>query len=278
MRVPDEVRKSVGFIGYEDKRNGEFVPAGSFFFLGHDTKDGETISPKVYFVTAGHVIDELGKRGCRDAILRLNTKDPSAPLMRIAAPLAGWFVHPYDQSIDVAITKLVSEMGVPATSDHVTIPISLCATQEILLENEIELGEEVFVSGLFRHHYGNQRNIPIIRVGNLAALDEEKISSSNFAKEMEGYLIEVRSTGGLSGSPVFLNLGSVRTLGGQTKHLTGGDVAKIFLLGLVHGHFKSEHEETPELKQIIEQINAGIAIVVPVKNILAVIRAFEDQG
>ena len=57
MRVPDQVRKAVGFIGYEDKRNGEIVPVGSFFFLGHDPHPGEKFSPKMYAVTARHVID-----------------------------------------------------------------------------------------------------------------------------------------------------------------------------------------------------------------------------
>jgi hypothetical protein len=279
MRVPDEVRKAVGFIGYEDKRNNEFVPIGSFFFLGHDPTDGGTVSPKVYAVTARHVIENLKAKGCEDATLRLNPKDPKASLITSAISLAKWFLHPSDESIDVAIT----EMGVPATSDHMVIPINLCAMPNVFHQNEIALGEEVFVSGLFRHHYGNQRNIPIVRVGSLAALDEENISSSSFANKMEGYLIEVRSTSGLSGSPVFLNLGSVRALSGQIRYLTGGEVAKIFLLGLVHGHFVSEPHLTNEQqptspKKIIEQINAGIAIVVPVKNILAVISAFEKQA
>jgi hypothetical protein len=117
-----------------------------------------------------------------------------------------------------------------------------------------------------------QKNIPIVRVGNLAALNEEKISTDSF-REMEGYLIECRSTGGLSGSPVFLNLGSTRSIGG--KYAQG--VAAIFLLGLIHGHFVSEPhlgEEGPRPGAI----NAGIAIVVPVKNILAVIKAFEKKG
>jgi hypothetical protein len=44
-------------------------------------------------------------------------------------------------------------------------------------EHEVALGDEVIISGLFRHHVGTKRNIPIIRVGNLSALDEEKITT-----------------------------------------------------------------------------------------------------
>ena len=104
MRVPDIVREAVGFIGYEDKRNGEIVPIGSFFFLGHDPNPGETISPKVYAVTARHVIDALRRRGVEDAILRLNPKIAGAPLITIPMPIEKWFVHPTDESIDVAAT------------------------------------------------------------------------------------------------------------------------------------------------------------------------------
>jgi hypothetical protein len=251
MRVPDEVRKTIGFIGYEDKRTGEFKPRGSFFFLGHDPNTGEPVSEKVYLVTARHVIDKLRDKGVDDAILRLNPKDPNAPPIKIAVPLAKWFSHPSDESIDVAITKVVAETGIPNTHDHLTLSSSRCATEAAL-----NLGAEVFVSGLFRHHYGNRRNIPIVRIGNLAALSEEKISIGS-GREIEGYLIEARSIGGLSGSPVFLNHEGAP------------------LVGLIHGHY-DDQKAAPQ-NGTIEAVNAGIAIVVPVKNILAVISAFENN-
>jgi hypothetical protein len=182
MKIPDEVRKTVGFITFENKKNGHIVPVGSFFFLGHEPKQGATTSSRMYAVTARHIIDKLGKNGVAETVLRLNPKTQNAPLITITIPLSNWFVHPSDKSIDVAIT----EMGIPSDADHLVMPISLCATEKVFLENEVELGEEVFVSGLFRHHYGNRKNIPIIRVGNLAALSDEKITTKSFG-EIEGY-------------------------------------------------------------------------------------------
>jgi hypothetical protein len=255
MRVPDGVRKTVGFIGYEDKRNGEFIPVGSFFFLGHDPKAGEPVSEKVYLVTARHLIDKLRDKAADDAVLRLNRKDPNAPLIRIAVPLTKWFSHPHDESIDVAITKVVTELGLPPTHDHLTVPINRCATEAVL--NEIYLGEEVFISGLFRYHPGTRRNIPIVRIGNLAALNEERIVSISWGKEIEGYLIEARSIGGLSGSRVFLNHEGAP------------------LVGLIHGHY--DDQKAAAQNGTTKAINAGIAIVVPVKNILTVISAFENN-
>ena len=85
------------------------------------------------------------------------------------------------------------------------------------------MGDEVFVVGLFRHRHGTQRNIPIVRVGNLAALTEEKVATNDFGL-VDAYLIEARSIGGLSGSPVFLNLWVVRHVEKQVKHATGGPI------------------------------------------------------
>jgi hypothetical protein len=80
-----------------------------------------------------------------------------------------------------------------------------------------------------------------------------------------------RSTSGLSGSPAFLNLGTIRTIGGQLKH--SGGTAKISLLGLIHGHFLESRGKTKT-----EDINAGIVIVVSIKSILTVIEEFKKHS
>ena len=266
MKIPDQVRKAVGFVAYENRTNGDFIPVGSFFFLGHDAKPGETNSPKMYAVTARHVIDGLRAKGAREVMLRLNPKRHDASLITHRVPLDDWFFHPTDNSIDVAI----KEMGIPVEADHLVVPLSLAATKQIFDRHDVELGDEVFISGLFRHHYGYKRNIPIVRIGNLAALKDERVSTKSFG-EIEAYLIEARSTGGLSGSPVFLNLGSVRQIEGEVKFAASkGPI--VFLLGLIHGHFLVE----PNVPGVAtEATNAGIAIVVPVESIILVITEYE---
>ena len=44
MKIPDEVRKVVGFIAFENKINNDIIPVGSFFYLGHDPNPGEAVS------------------------------------------------------------------------------------------------------------------------------------------------------------------------------------------------------------------------------------------
>lgn len=275
MKVPDAIRKTVGFVAYEDLSSGNIVPVGTFFFLGHDPKDGASTSSKMYAITARHVINGLKSKGRDDLTLRLNPKKAGDPLITISLKLSDWFVHPSDDTIDVAIR----EMGIPNDADHLVIPFSMCASDKTFDENEVDLGDEIFVSGLFRHHFGKSRNIPIVRTGNLAALSEERIETEGFG-EIDAFLIEARSIGGLSGSPVFLNLGVTRQIGGVIKHTTGtGPI--FFLLGLIHGHFDSpggQLDAAEEDSSTNEKVNAGIAIVVPIEKVREVIRAYEEGG
>lgn len=57
------------------------------------------------------------------------------------------------------------------------------------------------MTGLYRNHYGAQRNIPVVRSEIIAARREEPIETA--LGPMDAYLVEVRSIGGLSGSPAY---------------------------------------------------------------------------
>ncbi|MCK4470418.1 MAG: hypothetical protein KAW49_01390, partial [Anaerolineae bacterium] len=41
-------------------------------------------------------------------------------------------------------------------------------------------GDEVFIVGLFAHLAGSARNMPIVRMGNVAMMDEEPVYSRDF--------------------------------------------------------------------------------------------------
>lgn len=270
MIVPDEIRKCVAYVGYKDTE-GKYYYAGSVFIIGRPI-DGGLVDP-VYWVTARHVIDGIRSLGLLEVCVRVNKKDGSSEW--ITTSLSDWYWSEKNRSIDVAIFC----QGVHAELDHLVIPYSLFATDVVFKENEISLGDEVFVTGLFRHHHGQHRNIPIVRIGNLASMLEREIVTKNFGG-IEGYLIEARSIGGLSGSPVFLNLGSFRVIQGNFKFT--GEVS-FFLLGLVHGHFDTTSTSLDNVMAVVEdsdvnkKINTGIAIVVPISSIMKTITEFENR-
>jgi hypothetical protein len=50
MRVPENIRKCVAYIGYANQIDNSFGPAGSVFFVGRDK--GEGVADPIYAVTA----------------------------------------------------------------------------------------------------------------------------------------------------------------------------------------------------------------------------------
>ena len=212
MVVSDEIRKCVVFVGYQ-LADGQMRLAGSAFFLGRGQTG--TRATDVFLVTAKHVVDGIRKLGLQHVFIRANTTEGQSVWAKCQSD--EWLFHPTDPSVDLALLHT----GVPNGWDHLVIPSSMCATPQSLEANAVGLGDEVFIVGLFRHHHGTQRNIPIVRVGNLAAMTEEKVNTKHYGL-VDAYLIEARSIGGLSGSPVFLNMGAVRYLEGQVKHAQNG--------------------------------------------------------
>jgi hypothetical protein len=266
MLIPDDIRKCVAFVGLQ-MANGEFRLCGSVFFLGRD-KPGQSAASPMYAVTAKHVIEKIRAMGTDQVWLRLNLKSGEARWFNTS--LNDWFSHPKDRSIDVAIL----ETGLDISFDHLVYPYSRCVTDEVMRENQVGLGDEVFITGLFRHHHGSRRNIPIVRVGNLACMTEEKVSTK-YLGEIDAYLVEARSIGGLSGSPVFLNLGITRVIEKSVRFAQGETI--YYLLGLVHGHYDEREDEADgvELPGAEGKVNTGIAVVVPFHSIDAVIVEFE---
>lgn len=274
MKVPKDITKCVAFVCYLDLVTETLIPIGSVFFIGR-IKEGRNNDP-VYAVTAKHVIEGLLKMAVEDIYILMNTNE-SSPTSRefFKTHIKNWFSHT-DTSIDVAIIK----MGIPTSCDHLVLPIETFVTPAILEKNEVGLGDNVFITGLFKHHSGQNKNIPIVRTGNIASFDDEQITTEDYGP-ISAYLIEARSIGGLSGSPVFLNLGHVRNIKGQVQHWNGTEPA-FFLLGLIHGHYDSTATDIDTLSPdntalINEKINTGIAIVVPYYSIVKTVELFESQ-
>lgn len=272
MLIPDDVRKCVAFLGAK-KVDGTYQMVGTAFFVGRTAPGSQTADP-CYAVTARHVVDKVRGLGIATIGLRVNTKAGQATWLDM--PVDEWIYVKSDPTIDVAIR----EMGIPPSLDHLAIPFSMSVTDKILSENEVGPSDEVFVTGLFHHHHGTTRNIPIVRIGALACMAEEKVTTE--VGEMEALLIEARSIGGLSGSPVFLHLGAVRAIGGQTKFASG---QQFWLMGLIHGHFNSKASSPDAADDAAadggiltpEKPNTGIAIVVPFHQVEHVAARYEER-
>src|SRR5262249_51151402 len=114
----------------------------------------------------------------------------------------------------------------------------------------------------------------IVRSGHLALSPPEEMPINNWdTPMMRAFLIEMRSLGGLSGSPVFVQ----RSIAVQPIEETGRmplAAGSIFLLGVMRGHWEVpqhalDYASPPHGKEQ-DLLNAGIAIVQPADQVVEI--------
>jgi hypothetical protein len=264
MDIPTEVQKCVVFVGYRPADGTERL-AGSAFFVMKLTPEKLPLLGVRYVVTARHVVQGIRDKGIDKVLLRVNRKSGDAAW--IETRVKDWNFHP-DKAIDVAVLPFEPFIGF----DHNLFSTTGFVTPEVVTNEQIGVGNEVFIVGLFNRHYGEKNNIPIVRVGNIAAMPGEKVNAG--LGPMDAYLIEARSIGGLSGSPVFLPLGTRRSMTGLA--MSPGQLQRYYLLGLIHGHFDVREDDlvdelVSEDAASAKSVNMGIAIVVPIEKVMETI-------
>ena len=264
MRIPDHLIKSVGFISRcEPDLSGGWKPlqfGGTAFVVGVHMGEGVGYA---HLVTAKHVAEAIEPA---EAVIAMNAKDGMPRFLRTGDQ--PWFYHPTEKdSVDVAVIPFGCENF--SEYDITWIPENIFATEKRIADFNIGLGDEIVIVGLFTRFHGATHLIPLVRSGNIAMMPRDKMPIKGFG-DMEAYLAEGRSIGGLSGSPVFVrntvNL-PVQGTKGALAQMSG--LGSLHLLGLMHGHW-----EVPASFSNAEQaeaVNMGVSIVVPAEKILEVL-------
>jgi hypothetical protein len=265
VRIPDEVLRCIGFIGevtHQDSAGvqGDLHATGFFVAIPCESPELRQMEMRTsYFVTAKHVATDMKDR---EVYFLVNSRGGGVVII---AGVFGqhWFLHPSDDIADVAVIQVVlnSEADVKGIAlDHFGLP-------ERLKQYDIGIGDEVFITGLFTAVPGTTQNMPIIRSGNLAMLPREQVQTElGYA---DAYLVEARSIGGLSGSPVFVRntvcLKIERRDG--SEDLIFGNGGETILLGLMQAHWDVDESElnNPQIRHVGKKrgVNLGIGIVVP---------------
>src|SRR2546423_15596538 len=150
----------------------------------------------------------------------------------------------------------------------------MIATDHMIEHNAIGIGDELFVTGLFSHRHGHRRNIPISRTGIIASMADEPFIEDT-GELYDAYLVEMRSIGGLSGSPVFVYLDKTRFYSYAASFNESQDWV-FFIIGLIRGHWSLEKksaaidtiEEEGDEQGEVERLNTGIAQITPALEIL----------
>jgi hypothetical protein len=264
VRVDDRVRKCTVFIGVE--RGGRFIPYGTGFIVGLTFDDVQF----TFLVTAEHVLADIDGE---DFAIRVNAHDGNA---RSVPQSKKQLWRAKDEKTDVVLVSIVLEASI---YDFLALPLNRAHWDE-RRKNIMEpaVGVEVAIAGLYTSHFGQLKNIPVVRIGHIAAMPEEKVLTHR--GYVDGYLIEVNSIAGLSGSPVYLNVPPIRVVGGGLQFFSG---LGLLPLGILTGYHVTsnkddqfvvpkfqplEGDKLPVEEESKEERRTGFAVVVPFEVLL----------
>lgn len=283
--VWEQIRNCVVFL-YHDvvidhEGTIERQPLGTGFVISKSLDDSDLdidssmYYPERYFnyiVTARHVI--LASNA-NEVYVRLNkdtfhTKDDELKYSDIKTPRSDWLGHPKPRTTDIAVYRFKMPQG---RFNVRAVPFATLTTKIFTAREGIGAGDEVFFMGMFSGHKGSEKSEPVIRFGNVSLmLPFEKIDveldRTHNLTAIEAYLIEARSYGGQSGSPVFIYWPPLQR--GQPDVDFAMRVQRLpFILGIVQGQY--EDRDPP--------FNAGMAIVIAADRIRETImqKKFSDE-
>lgn len=260
MRLGEQILRSVAFIG-AGTASGDFHIGGTAFIVGVPFANDETRGHH-YLVTAKHNI--AGARKYGTVGVRVNLLGGGTRLYETHDKWA----YSDNEASDVAVMFA----AFPQDVDLATIRYSSLVTDRVIAEWGIGVGDDLAIVGLFRKREGERRNLPIVRMGSIAATPDEPLIDPKTGWEYEAYLAETRSIGGLSGSPVFVVLkGGDAFPSGETLPL--GKI-RLCLLGLIRGHWDKAAYEMGDFASTENEIfNTGIAIVSPISDVIKILES-----
>lgn len=248
MRVQQDAIRTVVYLGIvssvdDQTDQAEIEHLGTGFFVSVPVEDLGSGKVFVYLVTARHVIEE-GLAGQPMAV-RANLKNGQSVIIWDKDNKNKWWFHP-DDTVDLAALPWNPSTNLDYKSfplRHILRPGKQLKQERTgtVVQQPVAVGDEVAIVGLLHYVPGMARVTPVVRTGNIALMTDERIEWKTNVW-IRAHLIEVRSLGGLSGSPVFVEVPT-----GDKDHPVDD-----LLLGMVRGHFITDDSRA---------LNLGIAIV-----------------
>ena len=123
-------------------------------------------------------------------------------------------------------------------------------SREMCRERDVRIGSDVLMVGRLRYLEGRVTNKPAIRFGNVSMMPDEPIRKEDLNNDQYSFVVEMRSIGWFSGSPVWV--------------YKPGESWPAMLLGVDWGHLF-------ERTKSVARENANMACVAPAWHILDLI-------
>ncbi len=260
-RIRDTYLDCVIYL-YPDARSaeaGERV-GGSGFLVGIMSEGLPTDFVFLYAITNRHVIE----RGSR--VLRMKPRDGGIDVLDLDE--RSWVYHPDGDDLAACLVSFD-----PKAYKFSFVWRRDFVDKNLVADMNIGPGDEAFLVGRFINHEGRQQNLPTARFGCIAQMPNEPIVQDTGFRQ-ESFLVEVRSIGGYSGSPVFVFIPPASLREGikdwvPLKIMRGHGP---WLLGVDWGHINDWEPIRNERGEPVNQtapkaqhvkMNTGMAAVVP---------------
>jgi hypothetical protein len=238
--ISRELLDSVVSLGVETAAG--FNPAGAAYFV---SVPATLVADKqhTYLVTAGHCV-----RDRDNLVTRLNAPGGGTvvdllPLedrwLRLAEPDLG------EQYVDLAAVRWNPEVS--AEAGYKSIPLETMFDERLVGSESdvgVGIGDEVFTVALMGVRYAQEQDAPMARTGNISMVPREPMLvrfENGPELRMRLYLVELRSGGGVSGSPVFA----------RPRVEQGAPGSPISLLGTLVGPWDGGSEEQTGLVKVL---------------------------
>jgi len=273
--IDDYFQRLVGYmvtdVSNEETHEIERLPQGTVFFV-----EVQLSKPYLgnigYAVTCRHVLEGMRERGNGDGFIRLNRRT-GVGIYDHRFSFEDWKLS---QDSDVAVCRV----ELPPEADFWLYPIQDLA-------RNIELGHDIFFVGLFSRLPGVDSVDALVRSGKVARKSARVLLTVNDLKqetvEATVHIVESRSWGGESGSPVFiyeqnykLELGH-RQQGFSNPFRPPPDDRVVqdihpSLFGIMHGHYQIPVEVTNGGEKIGGiDVNSGVAVVIPCEHLTSLL-------
>jgi S1-C subfamily serine protease len=257
----DQFRSCVALIekieGTLPNGSPKLTPLGTGFWVSTRTQD-------LFFVSNKHVFagrDQIALRmtqleGQRSALIGIDLRNRRGQLL--------WIGHP-DPLTDIAAIRVDSFFILNNVQPKIVrISRSLFATASQLIE-----GDDVFFVGFPLGVRTTENSFPLLRSGaiSLKPTDDFLVTAAGDTLGKHIYLLDAYSTGGSSGSPVFLKPGVNRPF--LTPNVFG--ITETKFIGIVSGHVPDFLEVFTQSGKGVAASNASLAIVHPAERVLETI-------
>jgi hypothetical protein len=256
--MPDHLLNCAVYIypSVEDAKEGTAI-GGSGFLVGVRTNYEGRLNEHLYVVTNAHVIRKAGDT----PVLRLNTKDGTVEILKTTA--LSWIRHPTGDDLSIRSITLSIEVH---DFSYVEWPYEFLSDANMYL---VGPGADTVTIGRFITHDGKQRNLPSLRFGNIAMMPLEPIEHPDGYLQ-ESFLVESRSLGGYSGSPVFAYLpADPKRRNYPPKPHAAISKRQIKCIGVDWGHLShmepvlAADKKTPTDQKLWVKVNTGMSPAVP---------------